>query len=144
MIQQIFLVFCLLTLLLMPGCAPSPYRAPTPYQRQPTINQGNRTPGVSEPIGQQENPLTRDIRRQAERQIQAGRLDAAAQTLERGLRIAPKDGSFWSQLALIRLQQHRYGQAQSLAAKSINLAGGDSILIRRNQHIIEEAQRALQ
>jgi len=74
--------------------------------------------------------------------MQQGQLTAAAQTLERGLRIAPKNGSLWSQLALVRLQQHRYGQAQSLAAKSINLARGDGTLIHRNQRIIEEAQSA--
>ena len=99
-------------------------------------------PGPTVPVGQPKNPLTRDIRQQAGLQMQKGRLTAAAQTLERGLRIAPKDALLWSDLAAVRLQQHRYGQAQSLAAKSINLAGGDGTLIRRNQRIIEEAQRA--
>ena len=140
--RHAFPVFCLLMLLFMPGCAPSPYRPPTPYQRQPTINQESRIPGPTAPVDRPENPLTRDIRQQAGLQMQRGQLTAAAQTLERGLRIAPKDGLLWSDLAAVRLQQHRYGQAQSLAAKSINLAGGDGTLIRRNQRIIEEAQRA--
>lgn len=137
-----FPVFYLLTILLIPGCGRSPYHPPTPYQRPSTINRENRIPGPPETTGRPENPITRDIRYQAEQQMQQGRLDAAAQTLERGLRIAPKDALLWSQLAYIRLQQHRYGQARSLAAKSINLAGGDTSLIRKNQQIIAEAQRA--
>ena len=142
MIRQFFLVFCLLVSVIMQGCAPSPYRPPTPYQRQPVIEQRDTLPDTTLPAGTPVNPLVRDIRQQAEQQMQRGQLTAAAQTLERGLRIAPKDGSLWSQLALVRLQQHRYGQAQSLAAKSINLAGNNSALVHRNQRIIEAAQRA--
>ena len=68
-------------------------------------------------------------------------LQAAAQTLERGLRIAPKNAYLWSQLADVRLRQKLYGQAISLASKSNNLAGGNKVIIRRNARIIEEAQR---
>ena len=142
MIRPFFPVFYLLPILLIPGCASPPFRPPTPYQRQPSINQENSIPGPPQSMVRPEDSLTRDIRRQADHQMQQGQLDAAAQTLERGLRISPKNAPLWSQLALVRLQQHRYGQAQALAAKSINLADGNRDLIRRNRQIISEAQQA--
>jgi Flp pilus assembly protein TadD len=106
------------------------------------MEQKGSAPGTSEPVRQPTRSLVNDISRQAEQQIQRGQLETAAQTLERGLRIAPKNASLWSHLATVRLQQHRYGQALALAAKSNTLAGGNSTLMRRNRLIIEEAQRA--
>jgi Flp pilus assembly protein TadD len=90
------------------------------------------------------NPVAVDINQQAGRLVQSGQLDAAAQVLERGLRIVPKDASLWSHLAAVRLQQGHYGQARSLAAKSNGLAAGNTTVIRNNQYIINTAQRAEQ
>ena len=136
--------------LIVQGCATSPYRTATPYPEKPVprpaVKQHDYQPGTTKPAEpssrQPVNPIINDISQQTHQLIQNGQLEAAAQTLERGLRIAPKEASFWSQLAAVRLQQHRYGQALSLAAKSNSLAGGNRALIRRNQLIIEEAQRA--
>jgi Flp pilus assembly protein TadD len=86
------------------------------------------------------NPSVQNIKNQAIQLRNKGQLEAAAQTLERGLRIAPKDASLWSQLAAVRLQQRQYGQAQSMAHKSNNLARGNRALIQKNQNIILEAQ----
>ncbi len=150
MIQKTFITLSLLTLLIVQGCATPPYRPPTPYHKkdtpQPSVDSKETLPDSAEPARpparQPVSPIVRDISQQASQLMQNGNLDSAAQTLERGLRIAPKDAALWSQLAAVRLQQLRYGQAISLAAKSNSLAGGDTILIRRNQHIIETAQRA--
>lgn len=140
---------CLLVLLIIQGCATSPYQTTTPYPSKqkplPTGELNRSQPGTIEPserpIEQTKSPLISDISQQANQQIRNGQLKAAAQTLERGLRIAPKDASLWSQLADIRLRQHLYGQALSLAAKSNSLAGGNESIIRRNQRIIAEAQK---
>ena len=88
-----------------------------------------------------ENSVAADISYQASQLMQKGNLEAAAQTLERGLRIAPKDAYLWSQLATVRLQQRRYGQAQSLAAKSSSLAQGNTSLRYKNQVINEKARK---
>jgi len=89
----------------------------------------------------QTNAIAADFSRQAATQVNQGRLDLAAATLERGLRIAPKDARLWSQLAEVKLQQQHYRQARSLAAKSNSLAGNDTGLVPKNQWIIEEARR---
>lgn len=77
----------------------------------------------------------------ANQQTRTGKLDSAAATLERALRLEPRNPELWTRLAEIRLQQGNYEQAASLAAKSNNLAGGNTTLINRNQGIIEQARQ---
>lgn len=90
------------------------------------------------PPEEQTETITAELISQATTQIEQGRLDLAAATLERGLRIAPKDALLWSQLAEVSLLQHHYHQAQALAEKSNSLAGNDTDILEKNQQIIEE------
>lgn len=131
----------LLLLLLLQACATSQPRKATPYQPPPATQQTEiRNQTVPTPVPPR-NPTAQKIQAEATRLKNEGKLEAAAQTLERGLRIAPKDALLWSQLADVRLQQHQYGQAQSMAQKSNTLAGADRALIQRNNTIIEKAQK---
>lgn len=148
-----FYLCCLLTVFIISGCAAPPYRVPAPQPTRPIPQQpaGRRhAPPAARPAQQPQplprqsapvNPIAVDINQQAGRLVQSGQLDAAAQALERGLRIAPKDASLWSHLAAVRLRQGHYRQAGSLAAKSNSLAAGNMAVIQNNQRIIEAAQR---
>lgn len=78
----------------------------------------------------------------AERQQAADDLTGAVGTVERALRIEPRNAHLWNRLANLRLQQGRYGMAADLAAKSNNLAGGDLALKRDNWRLIAKARRA--
>lgn len=145
MIRQSFPFLSLLIFLIVQGCTPSRYHTATPYHQKPDPQQVTERPNIQ---GTTERPSTlpkdsivNGISNQATLLMQNGELDAAAQTLERGLRIAPKEAFLWSQLAAVRLQQRHYGQAQSLAAKSSSLAKDNAALIFRNQVIIEEANK---
>jgi len=69
--------------------------------------------------------------------------ERAAALLERALRIEPRNAQLWHRLAKIRLQQGRYGMAESLAQKSSALAKDDEALKRRNAELIEIARRAV-
>ncbi|MBL4904430.1 MAG: hypothetical protein JKY62_17540, partial [Desulfocapsa sp.] len=93
------------------------------------------------PVSPTSTPTVQNIQAQATQLSNRGLFAAAAQTLERGLRIAPKNASLWSQLAAVRLQQQQYGQAQSMAQKSNTLAGANAPLIQKNNSIIIEAQK---
>src|SRR3954468_96652 len=55
----------------------------------------------------------------------SGKLDTAAASLERALRIEPHNPALWHELARLRLQQRQPEQAASLAAKSNGLAGNN-------------------
>jgi len=79
----------------------------------------------------------------AEDQRRAGQLGDAAVSLERALRIEPRDPLLWNRLAQVRAAQGRHGMAGDLAAKSNSLAGlGDRTLKRSNWEIIAAARRA--
>jgi Tfp pilus assembly protein PilF len=72
----------------------------------------------------------------------AGRLANAAASLERALRIEPRNPRLWQELARVRLKQGEYAQAESLAARSNAWAGGDEPLRAENLRLIEQARAA--
>jgi len=73
----------------------------------------------------------------------SGNYTRAAATLERALRIAPRDAKLWQQLASVRLRQKKWRLAINMAAKSNALAGDRPPLQRTNWLIMAEAYRAL-
>jgi tetratricopeptide repeat protein len=72
----------------------------------------------------------------------AGRLTNAAASLERALRIEPRNPRLWQELARVRLKQGDYVQAESTAARSNSWAGGDSRLRSENWRLIAQAREA--
>lgn len=145
MIRQISLLLSLLVLLIVQGCSSYQRPTPIPYHKKPEARQVQEVPSqqstTERPATLPANSIVKGISDQASQLIQSGELDAAAQTIERGLRIAPKEAFLWSQLATVRLKQRRYSQAQSLAAKSSSLAPGNAALVSKNQMIIESARK---
>lgn len=80
---------------------------------------------------------------EAERYAVAGRGEQAAASLERALRIDPKNALLWHRLAVIRLQQGHWDQAITLARKSNFLSGIDYELQSGNWEVIALAYEAL-
>jgi len=72
----------------------------------------------------------------------AGRLANAAASLERALRIEPRNPHLWQELARVRLMQGDYGQAESVAARSNSWAGVDNRLRAENWRLIAQAREA--
>jgi tetratricopeptide (TPR) repeat protein len=72
----------------------------------------------------------------------AGRLVNAAASLERALRIEPRNPRLWQELARVRLKQGDYAQAESTAARSNSWAGSDNALRADNWRIIAHARNA--
>ena len=137
----------LLCTLIFQGCAAYPPRQPVYYppptpQPQPQQEINKQPIPHAEPNIQAPKPVSAiavNFSRQAAEKTRQGRPDLAASTLERGLRVAPKDATLWSQLAEVKLQQQLYQQARSLAAKSNSLAGTNTTIIQKNHWIIEES-----
>ncbi|MFW2366849.1 MAG: tetratricopeptide repeat protein [Desulforhopalus sp.] len=136
------LILCFSAGLLVQGCAvlpppqrthypPRPVQEDLPQQPLPAIVEQPRRP----------ESIATNFSHQAEEYRQQGNLDMAASTLERGLRLAPKDPLLWSQLAEIRLQQKNYQQARRLAEKSSSLAGSNSSIIYKNNWIIDKSRQ---
>lgn len=76
----------------------------------------------------------------AENDMAAGRFDAAAASLERALRIEPRNAALWHELAKVRLQQGRFAQAAALATKSNALPGASNALKAANWRMIGEVR----
>ena len=76
----------------------------------------------------------------ARAEVAANKLGSAAATLERALRIEPRNPRLWHELAQVRLRQGDYAQAESTAQRSNAWAGSDAELRAANQRIIEEAR----
>lgn len=72
----------------------------------------------------------------------AGKLVTAAASLERALRIEPRNPRLWQELARVRLKQGQYAQAESVAARSNSWAGDDKALRAENWRLIAEARSA--
>lgn len=78
----------------------------------------------------------------ADQQYMEQDLDAAAASLERALRIEPRNPLLWHRLASVRLDQGQIDQAMQMAAKSNSFAGSNRSLMARNWRLIALAQRA--
>ncbi|MBU1425854.1 MAG: tetratricopeptide repeat protein [Gammaproteobacteria bacterium] len=72
----------------------------------------------------------------------AGQREAAGASLERALRIEPRNAWLWNELAQLRLTQGQYMQAITLAQKSNSFAGRERRLQAMNWKVIGNARVA--
>jgi predicted Zn-dependent protease len=121
----------LLALATLGGCAtvyqPEPLPAPSPSPA---------------PATRPENPAIALLMDTARADSEAGRLSNAAASLERALRIEPRNPRLWQELARVRLKQGDYAQVESTAARSNSWAGGDAALRAENWRLIARSREA--
>lgn len=72
----------------------------------------------------------------------AGKREAAGASLERALRIEPRNPWLWHELAQVRLDEGQYAQAITLARKSNSFAGGQHRVQAENWQLIGKARVA--
>jgi len=113
------------------GCAAVPATGPVPE------------PGPG-PAARTENFAVASLMDGARADAAAGRLANAAASLERALRIEPRNPRLWQELELarVRLKQGDYAQAENVAARSNSWAGDDSGLRAENWRLIAQARDA--
>ena len=115
------------------GCAvvqpPAPVSEPVP-------------PPVPAPPAPVETAAVASLMTGARADTAAGRLTNAAASLERALRLEPRNPRLWQELARVRLLQGDYAQAESVAARSNSWAGGDHRLRAENWRLIAQAREA--
>ena len=123
------------------GCASQPERPPEPAPApSPEAQPLPAPPPERLPPPRAETTAVAGLMDSARADTAAGRLPNAAATLERALRIEPRNARLWHELGQVRLRQRDYAQAESLAARSNTLAGSDADLRVANQRLIDDAR----
>lgn len=67
----------------------------------------------------------------------------ATATLERALRIDPRDPAVWLELGRVKLAQGDRAQAQNMGRRALSLAGGDPARRAECEALIAAAQRGM-
>lgn len=122
-----------------PEPEPEPIQPPAPQPVQPSTPPADLPPAE---ITREGNQAVAALLESADKYVKSKQLDKAGAALERALRIEPRNAGIWHDLAQIRLHQGQYQQAESLASKSNNLAGGNRSLQSRNWKVIASSRRA--
>lgn len=78
----------------------------------------------------------------AQADTKSGQHEAAGASLERALRIEPRNPWLWLELAQLRLDQGQYAQAITLAGKSNSFAARQSRVQAENWQVIGKARVA--
>jgi len=127
-------------LLLLAGCAG--VAPPTPSETQP------QQPGeaaIVEPVprsAMSDNRAVIALLDRAHTDNASGQREAAGASLERALRIEPRNPWLWLELAQVRLAQGQYAQAITLARKSNSFAGHQPRAQAENWQVIGKARVA--
>ncbi|TAM09552.1 MAG: hypothetical protein EPN72_01785 [Nevskiaceae bacterium] len=103
-------------------------------------------PAASYPTTLQEsgaNPAVLALYGQAQQQQGAGALEQAANSLERAMRLAPRNPFLWDALARLHLKMQQPDQAQNAAYKAISLADNNPNILRGSWSTIAASRQAL-
>lgn len=90
--------------------------APTPVQLP---KERPRTPPASL------SPASRALVSQAQAQRQKGDLPGATVSLERALRIEPRNPLLWIEMGRLRMDQRNFAQAENMGRKALSMSIGD-------------------
>ena len=128
----------------MAGCATPPETPPGPAPQEPGAAVPPQTPEPAPPpVSRSENVAVAGLMESARADAAAGKLSTAAASIERALRIEPRNPRLWQELARVRLQQGQLVQAENVAKRSSSFAGSDNALRAENWRLIAQAREAL-
>ncbi len=129
-------------LLAVAGCTtepkPADSRAELPTGAPTSAGESARS---NESAAPQAGAGARTMLQKAEEYMQMRRFDLAITTLERALRMEPRNAWIWNRLAMAHLEARNRQQAVHLATKSNALVGEDHPLRPLNNNIIARARK---
>jgi len=148
-------------LLLLAGCVPPDFGTPDATQRTPVPPQpappagavvSPVPPAAPVPEGTVEpqppartappvSSASQSLLAQSRSYQAAGNYDLAAASIERALRIEPRQPLLWLELGYIRLEEADYAQAESMGRKALSLSAGDAALTAQAEDLIAAARK---
>ena len=145
-------------LLVLQGCANNPRQAAPPVpvedrtvevqvdaRHQASVESRKYSAGRGNEPGQNPRPASAAVLAmlsEAEQYSKSGDNGSASATIERALRIEPKNARLWHRLGQLKLREKNYQQAINIARKSNSLAAGDRELQVENWGLIVQAYEA--
>ena len=88
------------------------------------------------------SPAVLALYKQAQQERAARKFDHAESSLNRALRIDPRNAFVWQALANLHLAQHQYDYAENEAQKSTSLGRGNPYVEAGNLHILADVKEA--
>ena len=88
------------------------------------------------------SPASRTLVSQAQAQRRKGDLPGATVSLERALRIEPKNPLLWLEMGRLRMDQRNYLQAENMARKALSMSVGDDSTQSAAWRLIADSLRA--
>ena len=155
-----------LLLAVVAGCAAPPFQteppappAPAPSGRGPTLPTvpppGSATDPVIEapappPLPKERpkvapatlSPASQALVTQAQAQRKRGDLPGATVSLERALRIEPRNPLLWVEMARLRMDQRNFPQAEAMARKALSMSIGDDRTQSQAWAVVADSLRA--
>lgn len=123
-----------------PSAVPSAVAQPSDTATPLPAEAGSETVVPAPPVSS--NRAVVALLERARQEAGSGRRESAGASLERALRIEPRNAWLWHELARLRLTQGQYAQAVSLSRKSNSLAVRERTLQALNWHLIADARIA--
>ncbi|HIJ91578.1 MAG: tetratricopeptide repeat protein [Desulfobulbaceae bacterium] len=124
---------------------PRPTPAPTPAPVDVPSDAPLDAPSPPPPAGRESVPVPKEGKAAgtllacARQNVRAGQFAKAEMTLERALRLEPRNARLWQEMAQVKYGQKDYEQVVQFSIKSNSLAGKDYDLIRQNWLLMEKA-----
>ncbi len=97
----------------------------------------------SKEVSKQREPVIIALLNEADTFASKGQSEKAAASIERALRIEPRNALLWHRLAVVRIQQQHWQQAIAMARKSNALAANNNKLKSENWGVIATAYEKL-
>lgn len=113
-----------------------------PVMETPVEERSEEIP-VEKPVQVKSNPAVIALLDNADQYSTAGQNSKAVASLERAIRIEPKNPVLWNKLGYLHLQEKNWVQAIAMAKKSNVLAAHDRALQANNWLIIAKARDSL-
>ena len=157
-----------LLLAIVAGCASPPFQTAPPTTTTPpsTTGRGPSIPTVPPPGAETEpvieapapsqlpkerpkvapatlSPASRALVTQAQTQRKKGDLPGATVSLERALRIEPRNALLWIEMGRLRMDQRNFPQAEAMGRKAVSMAIGDERTQSQAWLLVADALRAL-
>jgi tetratricopeptide (TPR) repeat protein len=113
---------------------PADLSQPPPFTPEPEPGLSRRSVPVP-----QEGKTAGTLLASARQSMQSGQFNQAEMTLERALRVEPRNARLWHEMAQIKFGKKEYQQTVQFCIKSNSLAGKDYELIQKNWQLMEMA-----